>query len=459
MPSPNVNEVYYIQQRTIETFNPGVNITYPGNGITRKVIRTTTSVKTPGFGSKTRKGPLPLNPYEIYYERQDSPPGEIYAGRLADRFNPHPKNGSVRLNWTYLGFIASNQFYDPVWADGLDAIVESKVLADLNSSKTNLGVTLAEASKTGAHVARTATRIYNAIKALKRLDINGLTNALGCTAPTSAYKKRFDKNKNAMFSRSIPGYYDLSKSEKRRARGRALSNPTDTNVASFLSSTWLEFTYGWKPLLQDVYSSAEALAEVFIERQGIVRTVYAKAKALNQPPEINNPDWFTGNLWGVIQLAEQERRVRIGVNYSIPTGGLSPTTIFGLENPLIVAWELVPFSFVADWFIPIGKTLEALTATNGLTFHSGFKTRINILITRSQVYRNSHNAWYGEYYHQGGGGSLTAVRTVFYQKRTILSAFPTPSIPRFKDPRSISHGLSAVALLQSIFLQKKAGHS
>lgn len=31
----------------------------------------------------------------------------------------------------------------------------------------------------------------------------------------------------------------------------------------------------------------------------------------------------------------------------------------GLKDPLSIAWELVPYSFVADWFIPIGAWLQA----------------------------------------------------------------------------------------------------
>jgi hypothetical protein len=32
----------------------------------------------------------------------------------------------------------------------------------------------------------------------------------------------------------------------------------------------------------------------------------------------------------------------------------------GVLDPLSVAWEVLPFSFVADWFIPIGTYLENL---------------------------------------------------------------------------------------------------
>lgn len=33
---------------------------------------------------------------------------------------------------------------------------------------------------------------------------------------------------------------------------------------------------------------------------------------------------------------------------------------YGLTNPLLTAWELVPFSFVADWFVNVGDTIASL---------------------------------------------------------------------------------------------------
>jgi len=44
---------------------------------------------------------------------------------------------------------------------------------------------------------------------------------------------------------------------------------------------------------------------------------------------------------------------------------------FGLANPLSIAWELVPWSFVVDWVLPVGEFLDACTATFGLTFKDG----------------------------------------------------------------------------------------
>lgn len=39
----------------------------------------------------------------------------------------------------------------------------------------------------------------------------------------------------------------------------------------------------------------------------------------------------------------------------------------GVDDPLLVLWELVPYSFVADWFANIGSFIDSLNAYEGLT--------------------------------------------------------------------------------------------
>jgi len=48
----------------------------------------------------------------------------------------------------------------------------------------------------------------------------------------------------------------------------------------------------------------------------------------------------------------------------------------GVANPLNTVWELVPLSFVVDWFIPIGDFLRALTGPLGTTFSHGYEDHV-----------------------------------------------------------------------------------
>jgi hypothetical protein len=52
--------------------------------------------------------------------------------------------------------------------------------------------------------------------------------------------------------------------------------------------------------------------------------------------------------------------------YTISSIPIKLLTIVGLSDPLSVAWEVVPFSFVLDWFLPIGNYIESFSAERGL---------------------------------------------------------------------------------------------
>ena len=43
-------------------------------------------------------------------------------------------------------------------------------------------------------------------------------------------------------------------------------------------------------------------------------------------------------------------------------------TQLGLTNPLLVAWDIIPFSFVVDWFIPVSTYLKRYNDMAGFSY-------------------------------------------------------------------------------------------
>jgi hypothetical protein len=134
--------------------------------------------------------------------------------------------------------------------------------------------------------------------------------------------------------------------------------------------------------------------------------------------------------------------VRMGITVKQSSKALANAKELGITNPALVAWELVPFSFVADWFLPIGNFLGFLDATLGLEFVSGYQTTFrkrsgrftrDMMGSKKDGHKTSyfgHNEWEG----------VTCLRA-------ILSDFPPVSLPRPKNPLSVTHAVSAIALL------------
>lgn len=246
-----------------------------------------------------------------------------------------------------------------------------------------------------------------------------------------------------------------------------------SRLGSFASETWLEYSYAWKPLLKDVYDHADALAQTVVERQGVMREAKATNKTMKDDAYIVK---VPNNTIDYEVKTKDRQWQAMEVRYSVPPGTVPAVRAFGLVNPLEVAWELVPFSFVADWFLPIGDAIRNLTSTVGLTFHSGWVSTKLLHTLESSVYGH------GRTYTSGSlravtSGRLTASIQWFDQYRGQLLEFPTPQFPEWKDPRGVhhkggpdessgttalkdmSHGLSAIALLKTIFLDKGSGRN
>lgn len=386
-----------------------------GDVLAEHVIKSQSSVSTPGYRNM-RRSSLPMHPYSKTDTRFIVSPGTLTL--IHNNYNP-PRVYSYWGCFSSLG-LNGRLNADMAAADPY-ALCVNKALQELSLSKGHVSVSIAEAGKTAEHIARTATRIFTAFRGLRRGRISEFTNALGISV--SVKKQRVLR------------------------RRMAQSHKSEGNLQNFASSTWLEYSYGWKPLLSDVYTQAENLAEYMTEKAlDPIRTVRASAKTEKVSSYVTQYSY--GN-WKVRTDTYDRKRGQIVINYKLAEQP-SAANVFGITNPLLVAWELVPFSFVVDWFLPVGNMLENLTATNGLIFHSGtYSIRTEAGITCTMLPGITAGGV------SCGEASGKSVDSGTAKSRTVLSTFPSVTLPRFKDPRSFSHAASAIALLQSIFLSKR----
>lgn len=103
-------------------------------------------------------------------------------------------------------------------------------------------------------------------------------------------------------------------------------------------------------------------------------------------------------------------------------------------SPLLTAWELVPYSFVIDWFLPIGDFLAQYSSTDGLTFLSGSTS----YKAKQSAYVKSNPVTTGPV---GSSARVTFNETFFveesyFERRVHTSTpigFPTFQLPGFKQ--------------------------
>lgn len=201
------------------------------------------------------------------------------------------------------------------------------------------------------------------------------------------------------------------------------------------ANKWLEYQYGWKPLLTDLYETHERFRELLKTQSFLIHGSGRAEKSADF-----DSTWSGTGQPSVAKHFSGVQTVRTKLTAEIDSQRWRSASQFGLINPLSVGWELVPFSFLLDWFMPVGNTLEAMTARAGLKFVggstsivSGGRVDMRTIATSGMTIR-SH-------------GTLTIQR--FGLRRYAHTSWPMPGLYVNNSPFSTKRSLNALALFRS----------
>lgn len=208
----------------------------------------------------------------------------------------------------------------------------------------NLAVSLAEMKETVGLIGTTAIRLANSYSFLRKGRVKDAFRSLGISDEKKIHGLRgVPKNSPSTWT---------AKDHRRYLENRV---PKRDHMSQFAASTWLELQYGWTPLLFDVYGSAEYVAKL-LHDSSVDLIVKATGKGFSTNTYSNTNERST---------AVADAIVKHIVHLKVSDPLLRNSAALGLTNPLNVAWELVPFSFVVDWFLPVGSMLNSLSALQG----------------------------------------------------------------------------------------------
>lgn len=155
-------------------------------------------------------------------------------------------------------------------------------------------------------------------------------------------------------------------------------------VLDTLTAAQLLKEYGVKPLLMDLDASIRSLAELSY------RPVFVTATGRGQDTCTTVfPPRSGGDARQRSASYLQSYSYKIWVEAMVDPGYQHSAASFGLVNPLEVAWELTPYSFVVDWFLPIGDAFSSLDATYGLSFSRGYSTSKTVNVYQRGSYKQT----------------------------------------------------------------------
>lgn len=157
------------------------------------------------------------------------------------------------------------------------------------------------------------------------------------------------KSTNALRKGNFGGFLKELRPVPRAARRRSYKRFTQGD----LSGSFLAAHLGWEPLIKDIYGAADIEPPVY-------KNVSIKAKLGDNP--------------GIVELNAQDHGLKLvnaksfGVQKLTATVRRAPSFSerFGMANPFLVAWGNVPLSFVADYFLPIGATIDSMAFISSL---------------------------------------------------------------------------------------------
>lgn len=247
-------------------------------------------------------------------------------------------------------------FYRPGAKDG-----ESERNAALaNFSEFTFGESLAEAGDTYNYLSKRLGNLYDIGFALYRGDVKKLER---------------------IFKQSIP----------RDAKGKLHS----WDASKRLANGHLEVAFGITPIVNDMVSASRAYVQGLATRGQTV--VGRSGSTSRRKPDAEWKHDFHDN---------RASAVFRGV---VTNESLAQLNQLGLLNFPLQVWNKLPYSFVFDWFIPVGTFLGAATASAGLSEFRGCKT-VESWKFGSQTVNGKRLLW---------EKSLTVTRTPLY------SPFPT----------------------------------
>lgn len=200
-----------------------------------------------------------------------------------------------------------------------------RLIAKAKGHSWNMAVDLAQGKQTVSMVTGALGSLGRSFMALRHGDLSTAARQLGVTPPGASWK--------TLDSRDVSG-------------------------------RWLELQYGWLPLLGSVYEACKAYeARSNGPRVARFSAGYSKSAVFDysaSPTITSFKQKFSTKRTYVLEQSEDMAAARQ----------------LGLLDPYSVAWEIIPYSFVVDWFIPIGTYLSNLNQLASLKGRWLVSTRV-----------------------------------------------------------------------------------
>lgn len=243
---------------------------------------------------------------------------------------------------------------------------------------------------------------------------------------------------------------------------RTLSIPDDVkrdvigraSKKHLFSGMWLEYWLGWAPMIGDIYTSIDVLQRPFPSDMIQVRASGTRNFATGD----TSKTWYN-QVPGYVTLKRNYHEgvtrcdVTLYGKVEVVNSNLFLASQLGLTNPALTAWDLVPFSFVVNWFTPVSAFLAGMDLAPGIRIVDPGRT---IKFSQSSVAGDQDVEFYnclpsGRCKHQIVG-EKSNIKMVEFQRQP--GAHPRVKLTRPRIPRmNWTRAATSISLLTQLFLK------
>lgn len=147
----------------------------------------------------------------------------------------------------------------------------------------------------------------------------------------------------------------------KRTRGRS--------AYKYASKAWLTYSFGMKPMVRDTKSLVEAVGEYLTAQDQSIRLSASASKQWTSGVSRKNQGGLYGASldYGATLVHELSYKYIAGFNLALRSGnnyGLDDQFGLGLDSLPSTMWELMPYSWLIDYFTTVGPFLEDTFASN-----------------------------------------------------------------------------------------------
>lgn len=301
--------------------------TWNSSGKASTRVEVVNDVVTPNFRSRMAAGEIICNPLWRTIIEEDHVQATSYSHemRRTSSLSCSPSGSVAQIRKTEgtivppdPGFITFDTYPEiAVLRQSIIDLAVTDAYANIDTSSMLAGATVAEGRKTIDSMVDISWRAFRIFKAVKKLNFIAL---------------------------------------RKEIRPRELAN------------RYMEYRYAIRPVIID----ARNLIQATQRRLGYERKVYrgyaSGSRTLSDTKKISVA-WATSATWN--RTYKYDLSVRAGVLCDVD---VSVVNVAGLDQPLETMWELLPFSFMVDWFANVGSTLAAHTPNAGVKQRASWYT-------------------------------------------------------------------------------------